>query len=352
MKTLISLALPLHWLTFFVFLTALSACGNNESLSGDPNSSETENALALRFGYFDGNHASQIAVDAISPYTGSTMALSRQVSDHSLLADATQDTVRLRTDRDGVLHVSDSLINYTLEYQGIRLVALDSSFFESAGDTSHIVLSESQDSLLLEDFEQPDDFGNLHDLTQASYWWVSIMGGSSVPSTASEFGFSMGPAITSDADELNLQATDQVLHIQTTLEYDPALVLYGLDLLSGIHTEDENSQFMDLRALDSIVLFVQGDGDFTLSLQSKISGDGENQKLLAANVGMDGSWQRVVLVKTDFELRYVASLGVNTPDPAKIYRDISSVVFEFNQSGDWQINNIYLYGRFAWFVGS
>jgi len=351
MRLFISLARAVHWLTLLVFLIALSACGNDESLSGDPNSSETENALALRLGFFGGETASQISIDAISPDSSALLALSKLAHSSFLTSATTGDTIKLMADHRGVVLISEALIGYRLEHRGLRLLTLDSSYFESVGDTSDIVLSEGRDSLLLEDFEQPNDFGNLHDITLASYWWVSIKGGTSVPSIASEFGAATGPAISSSVDDLNLPGEDQVLHIQTTLDYEPALVQYGLDLLSGIHTEDDNSKYMDLSALDSIVLFVQGDGDFTFSLQSKLSGDGDNKKLLAANVQMNGDWQRVVLTQADFKLRFVSTQGTNTPDPAKILRDISSLVLEFEQSGNWQLNNIFLYGRFACLVG-
>lgn len=189
------------------------------------------------------------------------------------------------------------------------------------------LIPESQDSVLLEDFEDGNDANRYYPLTQKGWWFCGTDGASQViPGNIHE-------SIIQDPIKPELGA---VAHLQFLISdtITSAFALCGMDIdRTRFH---DSLAIYNLQSLDSITLWIRGNASLEFQLISLL-GHGEDSVVRSTyEIPVDSIWRKVRILPTDFL--------TGSHDWDQIAPNVNSFVFLQNTSMEFWIDNITLHG--------
>jgi len=189
------------------------------------------------------------------------------------------------------------------------------------------LMPESQDSVLLEYFEDGNDANRYYPLTQKGWWFCGDDGASQViPGSIHE-------SILQDTSMPSLGA---VAHLQFLISdtVTSAYALCGMDI--------DRTRFQDslaiynLQNLDSITLWIRGNASLELQVISLLGHSEDSVVRSTYEIPVDSIWRKVRILPTDF---------LTGPyDWDQIAPNVNSFVFLQNTSMEFWIDNITLHG--------
>lgn len=376
-----------------LLLLILFSC-TRERVAGDPNSSETENVITATLIDAKGLAASHVQVYFIDD--AQQMRDSVWTDAHGVLRWMKKDQVRpalyAQQAGEGIYISAEELEEKTnafqLQMQGLQpyvgyianasvytnlclqntpvCASMSAGRFEIAGipqgryqtrignqnqiltisyevEPLNQALSDSgylvSNTLLLDDFEDGDPYGLLHSWNQGSHWWLYHLNSNSTPDSIKNFA----TGIVADSN----QYLNKVLQIQTDISVDSVgendLVLLGLNLAGDI--ADSVAAFVNLSEFDSLSFWIKSTAPckvFAKAYQTYLLGD--EQHLYISIPSTYGQWQRVAIMPDDW-MAYDQSLAQQYQlHWSDISNRIGSIVFQFNEDGNYSIDNLEIHG--------
>jgi hypothetical protein len=225
-------------------------------------------------------------------------------------------------------------------YQAL-IVRPETSELISIGQKDISVLQTTPDSLwyapeflLLEDFEDQDNYGLLYSWNGSGAWWIFNLGGTTTP----ESGSVLASGIFND----NTAYLRMNVNIPNP---DPdSMALLGIQLGLGTYEPDSLNVFADIRELDSISFRLNSYDTIHVFLQAKATLDLGDEKHFFQKIPPTQGWKTVSIYPEDFipiPYSLAVSQGISI---SEVLEDVASIVFDFKKSGIYEIDDVKLHG--------
>lgn len=224
------------------------------------------------------------------------------------------------------------------EWVAIRLTDGTSRILLLPSLSDSILALPDHDSVLLDDFENPDNRSRLGSAIGSGWWFVNDDSLSQGSSKAYPTGitYNIRPAYT-DSDAFEQTS------ISVRFDVDRSKVVHYGQL--GVLLCDSGT-YMDLSGVDSITFMAKGTGSVRLIFGTRLSMEPTIDPfgMTGANLALPGSWTRMVVRRSDI-VQAVGSRSANQGISwATESKTVRTMVFFFDASGSLQLDDIVFHG--------